>query len=109
MVFAERLKMILKQRGMTEYRLAKLAGMQRSTINSLTKGDRANPLKNTLEKLSKALDISVSELIGEDEELAEEIQEKPIDEWTLIIKKAKEHHISPERIEKLVDFLIEDK
>jgi len=108
MVFSERLKMILKQKGMTEYRLAKLAGMQRSTINSLTKGDRANPLKNTLEKISKALDISVSELIGEDEELTGE-QKKPIDEWTLIIEKAKGYHISPEKLAKLVDFLIEDK
>jgi len=102
-MFSERLKEILRLKRMTEYRLSKLTGLSKSTINALTNGTSKQPNIETISKIAKAMNMTVSELTGEAE------QEKPTDKWTLIIEKVKRHDISPEKLEKLVDFLIENK
>lgn len=103
MIFSERLKNALNLKGMTEYRLSKITGLSKSTINALTKGISKFPNIETIGKIASALGMTVSELTGEDR------QEKPIDEWTLIIEKAIGHHITPEKLDRLVDFLIDEK
>jgi XRE family transcriptional regulator of biofilm formation len=101
MLFYERLRKALDIKGITEYRLSKIAGLSKSTINALTNGTSKQPNIQTIEKIAHALGMTVSELTGE--------EKQPNDEWTLIIEKAKEHNVSPEKLEKLIDFLIEEK
>ena len=72
-----------------------------SSISEILKNKYKKPSNELLRKIARGIGITVSELTGE--------QKKPIDEWTLIIEKAKGYHISPEKLAKLVDFLIEDK
>ena len=103
MNLSERIKELLISKDVTEYRLSKITGIHKATINRITNGSTPNPGKDTLEKIAHALDMTVSELTGEDK------QEKPIDKWTLIIEKAKNHNINPEKFDKLIDFLIDDK
>ena len=102
-MFSERLQEVLRLKGITLYRLCKLANISSSTLTDIKTGRVKNPGLDILSKIAHALNMTVSELTGED------MQEKPIDKWTLIIEKAKGHKISPEKLDKLVDFLIEEK
>lgn len=61
----ERLKMLLLENNLTEYRLAKLSGVSKQTINKITTGRVLNPSVEITQKLAKALNLTLSELTGE--------------------------------------------
>lgn len=75
MNFGERLKKVLAEIGITEYKLAQLANLNKSTIYSIVTGKSNNPSQKTLEAIAKALDMSVSELLG-DENAPRSIKER---------------------------------
>ena len=59
-----RLRQLMKQRGLSEYKLSQLSGIPPSTINSLfQKGN--SPTIPTLEGLCKGLNISLSDFFYE--------------------------------------------
>lgn len=66
MILAERLTRILKSKGITAYKLSDLTGIHKSGIYRILNGENPNPTQKTLETIAKALDISVSELLGEE-------------------------------------------
>lgn len=60
--FGERLHELLEKSGMSQARLAERAGVERSTISRLIKGDRA-PTPETLKCLAPALQVDVGTLV----------------------------------------------
>ena len=69
----ERLKDICKQRNITNYALAKATNLSNSSISNLMNG-KTTPKVDTLLRICSALDITIVELIGEDEKFnAEEM------------------------------------
>ena len=57
------LKKLRKQKGLSQDRLSKLADVSYNTVIKLESGGITNPTIETLQKLAKALDVSVDELI----------------------------------------------
>lgn len=69
----ERLKDICKQRNITNYALAKATNLSNSSISNLMNG-KTTLYVDTLLRICSALDITIVELIGEDEKFnAEEM------------------------------------
>ena len=64
MQIAEKLKKIRKERGITQNQLAEKAGLATITIQNY-EGGKYEPKYETVEKLAKALEISISDLTGE--------------------------------------------
>ena len=97
------IKRILKLEELNQADLAKKCNISTSVISEFLNGKYKKPSNELLGKIASALGTTVSELTGE------EIKERSNDKWTLIIEKAKDHDISLEKLDKLIDFLIDDK
>ncbi len=57
-----RLKELRLSKNITQIRIAKDSGLSQSYINELESGKKTNPTIQTLEKLAKALGVSIAEL-----------------------------------------------
>jgi len=57
------IKKLRKQKGLSQDRLSKLADISYNTVIKLESGGITNPSINTLQKLAKALDVSVDNLL----------------------------------------------
>lgn len=57
------IKKLRKQKGLSQDRLSKLADISYNTVIKLESGGITNPSIDTLQKLAKALDVSVDELL----------------------------------------------
>lgn len=62
--FGKRIKELRKQKGISQEELALLCGLDRSYIGGIERGERNVSLVNLL-KISKALQISLSELFNQ--------------------------------------------
>jgi transcriptional regulator with XRE-family HTH domain len=60
---AENLKRFRKAKGLTQEKLARLADLTNNTIIKIETGKNQNPTLDTLKSISKALGVSVDELI----------------------------------------------
>jgi transcriptional regulator with XRE-family HTH domain len=60
-----RLKGLRETRGISRYRLAKVSGVSETYIYRIEKGLIKNPRRDTLQKLSHGLGITLAQLIGE--------------------------------------------
>jgi len=56
-------KKLREQKGLSQDRLAKLADIANNTIIKIEQGENQNPTLDTLNKLAKALEISIDDLI----------------------------------------------
>lgn len=65
-----RMKQLLQERGLSQYGLAKAAGLSHGHVVMLLQGRRPNPSIATVHKIAKALDVPVEELLEEDDVLA---------------------------------------
>ena len=59
--FGARLRMLRKERGLSQEKLAELSGLDRTYISGIERGIRNVALRN-IEALAQALDLSISEL-----------------------------------------------
>ncbi len=66
MNISERLKTIIDNKKISQYKLAQLSGVTKQTINRIINNDTPNPGKETIQKLAKGLNMTVSELLGEE-------------------------------------------
>jgi len=57
------LKKLRKQKSLSQDRLSKLADISYNTVIKLESGGITNPSIDTLQKLTKALDVSVDDLL----------------------------------------------
>lgn len=64
MSLGENIKKYRKERKLTQFQLAEISSLSRSYIADVEK-DRYSPSLDTLRTIAKALDITVSKLIGE--------------------------------------------
>ena len=58
----EKLKKLREDRGLTQYELAKIAGISVVTLNKIESSDSAKPFTKTLNKIAKALEVEINEL-----------------------------------------------
>ncbi|EKD08190.1 MAG: helix-turn-helix transcriptional regulator [Limnospira sp. PMC 1291.21] len=63
-IFAKRLKQIRKMRGLSQENLADIAGLHRTYVGSVERGERNVSIDN-MERLAKALDVEITELLRE--------------------------------------------
>lgn len=66
MKLGEKIKSIRKQKNMSLRELAQITGLSKTTLSDL-ENDAKNPSLETLQKVSKALEISIADLISETE------------------------------------------
>lgn len=57
------LRKLREAKGLSQEKLARLADVANNTIIKIEAGKNQNPTLNTLKKISKALEVSVNELI----------------------------------------------
>ena len=60
--FGERLRKVRKERGISQERLADLAGLHRTYVSGVERGERNISLLN-IERLAVALDVTMSDLM----------------------------------------------
>lgn len=58
----EKLKKLREDRGLTQYELAKIAGISVVTLNKIESSDSAKPFAKTLNKIAQALEVEINEL-----------------------------------------------
>lgn len=91
---SQRIVEVRKERGVSQYALAKLSGISQPALSQL-ETEKTQPTIQTLEKIINALNMSWSEFFGEATELSPELQN--------LVNSAK--HLSPEQINLLASFL----
>ena len=80
MTLGERIRQEREARGWSQAELAgRVGGITSQYISMLEKGKRDNPTRELLRQLAKEFGISVSELLGEDDELARPVP--PVPTW----------------------------
>ena len=62
-MLAGNLRKLREKKGLSQDRLAKLADVVNNTIIKIEPGENKNPTLETLNKIAKALEISIDELI----------------------------------------------
>lgn len=80
----ERLIQLQKQRGWTDYKIAKEAGLSSNTVSNIYRRNNV-PSLPTLEALCKAFGITMAQFFAEDDlvELTPEIREL-VDKWSAL-------------------------
>ena len=63
-LFGNRVRQIRLEKGLSQEKLALLSGLHRAYVGAVERGERNVTFKN-IEKLAKALDISMNELFKE--------------------------------------------
>ena len=101
MDYLEKLKQLMNQHHLSEYKLATKSGVSQSTINSLFRKNNL-PTFSTLEMLLEAMDTTLSEFFYDEtvmqkRELAEQ---ELLRKWDLLSKEQKL------AIQKLIDLLL---
>ena len=59
----EKLQQIMKEKNITNYKLAKLSGISVGQIGKIINGIHTNPKINTVKAIAKALDVDITEII----------------------------------------------
>lgn len=63
-IFAKRLKQIRHMRGLSQEELAEIAGLHRTYVGSVERGERNVSIDN-MERLAKALEVDITALLQE--------------------------------------------
>jgi transcriptional regulator with XRE-family HTH domain len=99
------IEVLINKKGWTKYKLAKEAGIGHSTLAEIISGKKKNPSINTLEKISSALEVSLSYLSGAS---LSAIVEDRLSELSMTVKELSEKTRIPENfIERLNDLIPE--
>ncbi len=76
----ERIHLLMKERGISQNRLAKLAQMSQSGLSSIING-YSSPKENTLQLIANALQCSVSDLLDEQQPPARTDEDEILFVW----------------------------
>jgi len=60
---AKNIKKLRQERGISQDRLSKLADLSLNTIVNVEAGNNPNPTIETIERIAKALEVSIDELL----------------------------------------------
>jgi transcriptional regulator with XRE-family HTH domain len=112
MDFNKRLKRLREIKEVKQKEVAKYIGVSERVYGYYEK-DRFPKDPNTIEKIANYFNVTVDFLLGKEKIPREAFENKkesdPKSEYYFVIEKAKSSNISPERIDKLLDYLIGDK
>ena len=67
MALNKAIKEIAKKKKISFYRISKNGGIAQTTFSEIVNGNNLNPTIETIQKIAKGLDVSVSELISKAE------------------------------------------
>ncbi|PZU93226.1 MAG: transcriptional regulator [Pseudanabaena sp.] len=67
MIFAQRLRQIRQIRGLSQEKLADMAGLHRTYVGSVERSERNVSIDN-MERLAKALEVDITELLSKEPE-----------------------------------------
>lgn len=85
-----RIKELMKERGWTDYRLAKESGLSQSTISNMFNRSTA-PSIQTLQSICDGLGITLSQFFAEGEMVSLSDEQKELfDQWVLLSSEQKE-------------------
>ena len=62
-MISENIKKFRKKRGFSQDRLCKIADLTHTTLAKIESGVNINPTIKTLQKIAKALEVSIDELV----------------------------------------------
>ncbi len=62
-IIAKNIKRLRREKGISQDRLSKLADLSLNTIVNIESGNSPNPTIETLEKIAKALEVSIEKLL----------------------------------------------
>jgi transcriptional regulator with XRE-family HTH domain len=65
-IFAQRLRQIRQIKGLSQEELADIAGLHRTYVGSVERSERNISIDN-MERLAKALEVDITELLREDQ------------------------------------------
>ena len=67
MALSKAIKEIAKKKKISFYRISKNGGIAQTTLSEIVNGNNLNPTIETIQKIAKGVDVSVSELISKAE------------------------------------------
>ena len=87
----KRIKQLMEERGWTEYRLAKEAGLSHSTVANMLKRNNALTLP-TLEAVCSAFGITLAQFLSDDSDAAAMTEEQRhlFSKWSTLTQEQKE-------------------
>src|SRR5699024_9693096 len=101
-VIGERIRQLRQERKMSISELAEKAGVAKSYLSSIERNLQSNPSIQFIEKISAVLNVSVNELIHDDNE---KIDEEELDEeWLKIVREAMESGVTKEQFKEYLEF-----
>jgi transcriptional regulator with XRE-family HTH domain len=79
-IIGEKIKAYREKKGWSQYKLAKEANVQPSTISQIESGARQKPSIDVLQKVAEALSLTVSQLLGQtsEDDLQDLLQNKDV-------------------------------
>lgn len=98
MTIAERIKAVMKTRGISQNRLAKAAQISQSGLSSILSG-AVSPKENTLQAIAAALGVSLPALISE--ETKKEAPSQGLDDRLVEMLV----NLSPDQVQRVMDFV----
>jgi len=97
----EKIKQIRKEKRISLSELAEKAGVAKSYLSSIERNLQTNPSIQFIGKISQVLEVSVKDLIIENNS----IDETELDsEWVKIVKEAMESGVSKEHFREYLEF-----
>ncbi|KKB35496.1 helix-turn-helix domain-containing protein [Bacillus thermotolerans] len=100
MTIGARIRELRLEKGLSLTELANRAGVAKSYISSVERQIQLNPSIQFLNKISAVLEVSVEQLINENEDKKEDIDQ----EWLELAKEAMESGVSKEQFKEFLEF-----
>ncbi|GAA0589809.1 transcriptional regulator SinR [Virgibacillus siamensis] len=101
-MIGETIKRLRKAKKMSISELAERAGVAKSYLSSIERNLQSNPSIQFMEKISAVLDVSVNDLIRNDEQ---ENNRGELDgEWIEIVREAMDSGVSKEQFKDYLEF-----
>ncbi|GGP13999.1 helix-turn-helix domain-containing protein [Oceanobacillus neutriphilus] len=100
-MIGEKIKQLRKEKRMSLSELAEKAGVAKSYLSSIERNLQSNPSIQFIEKISQVLDVSVNDLINENNTIVETELDS---EWMKIVKEAMESGVSKEQFKEYLEF-----
>ncbi|MCM3741845.1 helix-turn-helix domain-containing protein [Oceanobacillus luteolus] len=100
-MIGEKIKKLRQEKRMSISELAERAGVAKSYLSSIERNLQTNPSIQFIEKISQVLDVSVNDIINDDNSILESDLDS---EWMKIVKEAMESGVSKEQFREYLEF-----
>lgn len=101
-LIGDKIKQLRLDKKLSISELAERANVAKSYLSSIERNIQTNPSIQFMEKISKVLNVSVNELLQEDDSI--DSSEKLDEEWLQIVQEAMESGVSKEQFREYLAF-----